>query len=319
METRAAQGARTVREMIPKSLLIYRGSRMRGTLIAAAAVAVLAGCSTYDSLTQRVAQSITPYRITVVQGNFVSKEAAAQMQVGMSRAQVRQVLGTPLLTDMFHADRWDYVFYFKRGSTSIVQQRDFIVLFSGDRVASWSGGDDLPSNLELLADIDGDRTGKKVAVAPVVASGAAGASAPVAAAAAPAQPVPLDTARSATSDAAQAGNLPLTDPNAQAAQAANRLTNAVQAPAAGTTPSVRANTPQSNGGVPQGATEPGQPQFRFTRPPPPTIQGVPSDNPVGPTGPTGPQSSNGSTKKAPLKSSQSSSQTSSQSTPGTGG
>jgi outer membrane protein assembly factor BamE len=98
--------------MIPKALLINRGSRVRRTLIVAAAVAVLAGCSTYDSLTQRFAQSITPYRITVVQGNFVSKEAAAQMQVGMSRAQVRQILGTPLLADMFHADRWDYVFYF---------------------------------------------------------------------------------------------------------------------------------------------------------------------------------------------------------------
>ena len=50
---------------------------MRGTLIAAATVAVLAGCSTYDSVTQRIAQSITPYRITVVQGHFVSAEAAA--------------------------------------------------------------------------------------------------------------------------------------------------------------------------------------------------------------------------------------------------
>jgi Small protein A (tmRNA-binding) len=98
-----------------------------------------------------------PVPITVVQGNFVSKEAAAQMQVGMSRAQVKQLLGTPLLTDMFHADRWDYVFYFKRGSTNVVQQRDFVILFAGDRVASWSGGEDLPSNLELLAEIDGDK------------------------------------------------------------------------------------------------------------------------------------------------------------------
>ncbi|BCF98395.1 outer membrane protein assembly factor BamE [Paraburkholderia sp. PGU19] len=296
--------------MIPKALLINRGSRVRRTLIVAAAVAVLAGCSTYDSLTQRFAQSITPYRITVVQGNFVSKEAAAQMQVGMSRAQVRQVLGTPLLSDMFHADRWDYVFYFKRGSTSVVQQRDFIVNFTGDRVASWSGGEDLPSNLELLAEIDGDRTGKKVKVAaPVVASATAEASAAAAAAA----PVTVpDTARSATSDAAQAGNLPAVDANAQAAQAANRLTNAVQAPAPGATPSVRANTPPSNGGVPQNSTEPGQPQFRFTRPPPPQMQGVPSDNPVGPTGP---ESNNGQSKDAPVKSSQSSSQSGT----GTGG
>lgn len=290
--------------MIPKALLINRGSRVRRTLIVAAAVAVLAGCSTYDSLTQRFAQSITPYRITVVQGNFVSKEAAAQMQVGMSRAQVRQVLGTPLLSDMFHADRWDYVFYFKRGSTAVVQQRDFIVNFTGDRVASWSGGEDLPSNLELLAEIDGDRTGKKVKVAPVVASGTAEASA-AAAANAPAPVTVPDTVRSATSDAAQAGNLPAVDANAQAAQAANRATSAVQSPAPGATPSVRANTPPSNGGVPQNSTEPGQPQFRFTRPPPPQMQGVPSDNPVGPTGP---ESNNGQSKDAPAKSSQSSSQ-----------
>jgi outer membrane protein assembly factor BamE len=265
---------------------------MRGTLLAAAAVALVAGCSTYDSVTQRIAQSITPYRITVVQGNFVSKEAAAQMQVGMSRAQVRQLLGTPLLSDMFHADRWDYLFYFKRGSTSIVQQRDFVVLFQNDRVASWSGGEDLPSNLELLADIDGDRLGKKKAVTVAAASGASAPAAASGAAAASgvsaALPTTPDTARTPASDASQAGNLPAEDPNAQAAQAANRLTNAVQPPAPGTTPSVRANTPQSNGGVPQNATAPGQPQFQFHRPPPPQIQGPESN----PTGPTGPQSSN---------------------------
>ncbi|HEY3597436.1 MAG TPA: outer membrane protein assembly factor BamE, partial [Paraburkholderia sp.] len=183
-----------------------------------------------------------------------------------------------------HADRWDYLFYFKRGSTAIVQQRDFIVVFANDRVASWSGGEDLPSNLELLADIDGDKQGKKVAATVVAASGAgapaAGASAPEAAAA----PTVPDTVRSPSGEAAQAGALPPVDANAQAAQAANRLTNAVQPPARDATPSVRAGTPQSNGGVPQNATAPGMPQIQFHRPPPPQIQG-PDDNPVGPTGP----------------------------------
>jgi outer membrane protein assembly factor BamE len=284
--------ARTVSEMISKSLLIYRGSRMRGTLIAAATVAVLAGCSTYDSLTQRIAQSITPYRITVVQGNFVSAEAAAQMQVGMSRDQVRTLLGTPLLADMFHADRWDYVFYFKRGNTSVVQQRDFVVNFAGDRVASWSGGQDLPSNLELLAEIDGDKRGKKAFAA---AEAAAAASAPVAASGAAA----AEATVTPPADAA-AANAQSMDPNAEAAQAANRATDAVQAPTGKITPSVRANTPSSNGGVPQNATAPGQPQFRFTRPPPPTVPGAPQDNPVGPAGS---QSSNGTTYNTPLTSS----------------
>ncbi|CAB3649659.1 outer membrane protein assembly factor BamE [Paraburkholderia rhynchosiae] len=264
---------------------------MRGTLIAVAAVAILAGCSTYDSLTQRIAQSITPYRITVVQGNFVSKEAASQMQAGMSRAQVRQLLGTPLLADMFHADRWDYVFYFKRGSTNVVQQRDFVVMFAGDRVASWSGGEDLPSNLELLAEIDGDKRGKKAAV-PNVASSAAGASAPVAAA-----PVTVDTTRSPSVEDAAAAAAPSTDANAEAAQAANRATNAVQAPSRTRQSSVRSTAPTANaGGVPpQGPTSGGQPQFQFHRPPPP--QSSSQENPVGPTGS---QSSSGPTYNAPL-------------------
>lgn len=138
---------------------------MRSTVIAAVAVVGLAACSSYDSVTQRIAQSITPYRITVVQGNFVSQEKASQLQVGMSREQVRALLGTPLLTDMFHADRWDYLFYFKRGSTSVVQQRDLVVNFAGDRLAGWSGAENLPSELDLLADIDGDRRGKKARAA----------------------------------------------------------------------------------------------------------------------------------------------------------
>ena len=71
---------------------------MRGTLIAVATVAVLAGCSTYDSLTQRIAQRITPYRITVVQGNFVSSEMAEQMKVGMTIDEAKAVLPEALVT-----------------------------------------------------------------------------------------------------------------------------------------------------------------------------------------------------------------------------
>ncbi|HEY4804580.1 MAG TPA: outer membrane protein assembly factor BamE [Paraburkholderia sp.] len=262
------------------------GGRLACTLLAAAAFAALAGCKSYDSVTQRVAQSITPYRITIVQGNFVSAEAAAQMHVGMSRAEVKQLLGTPLLTDMFHANRWDYIFYFKRGSTAVVQQRDFVVLFEGDRVASWSGGEDLPSNLELLAEIDGDRSGKKKAVA---AAPASGASAPAAAAAASGAataassatgPTVGDTARTPSSELGAATNALPQDANAQAAAAANRATEAVQTPT-GLTPSVRAGNPTSSA-LPQNVgTMPSQVQLH--RQPAPQIQGVPPSNPVGPT------------------------------------
>ncbi|MGF6954404.1 outer membrane protein assembly factor BamE [Paraburkholderia youngii] len=287
----ARKRARTVSEMISKSQLIYRGSRMRGTLIAVATVAVLAGCSTYDSLTQRVAQSITPYRITVVQGNFVSQEMAGQMKVGMTRAQVRQVLGTPLLTDMFHADRWDYTFYFKRGNTSIVQQRDFVVFFSGDTVTHWTGGEDLPTNLELLAEIDGDRSGRRSNAAPPNAASAAEAASAAAAAsgAAAAAPVTVDTTRSPSVEGAQQAATPSMDANAEAAQAANRATSAVSTPSGA--PSVRSAVPRAGaGGIPtQGPTAGGQPQFQFKRPPPPAPEN--ESNPVGPTGSQGGDSS----------------------------
>ncbi|PPB83417.1 MULTISPECIES: outer membrane protein assembly factor BamE [Mycetohabitans] len=192
-----------------------------------AAVASLGACKTYDSLTQRIARSITPYRITVVQGNFVSAEAASRLRVGMSRDEVRSVLGTPLLTDLFHADRWDYVFYFKRGSTSIVQQRDLVVNFVGDRVASWIGADDLPSEYELIAEIDGDRKGLKKAEAEAAAAKAAKAAAADASAAAASAPVaqapvPGTAAASGVSDVSV---LPSSQAaNEEAAAAANRVT-----------------------------------------------------------------------------------------------
>jgi len=142
----------------------------------------LTACSVYNSATQQIAQRITPYRITIVQGNFVSSEAAAKLSVGMSREDVRLALGTPLLTDMFHSDRWDYVFYFKRGSTDVVQQRVLTVYFDGSgHLGSWTGAEDLPSEQELLAEIDGDRKSAKSLATQRKAAAAAAASAAAAA------------------------------------------------------------------------------------------------------------------------------------------
>jgi outer membrane protein assembly factor BamE len=262
----------------------YRGSRVRRAVLVAA-LAALAGCSTYDNLTQRVAQSITPYRITVVQGNFVSKEAAAKMRVGMSRAEVKTVLGTPLLTDMFHADRWDYLFYFKRGSTAVVQQRDFIVHFERDRVASWEGGDDLPSELELLADIDGDKRGKKAKANAAEAAASQPPSAVASAASAtPAASASPDAATAAV-PSADAG----ADPNAQAAQAANRAVNQVPSSASGT-PSIRSGAPAVRSGAPAAGGGGATPQFQFHRQPQPASPN--ESQPVGPTG-TGSSGSSG--------------------------
>jgi outer membrane protein assembly factor BamE len=135
---------------------------MRPALVSSLlAAALLAGaCSAYDSTSRKVADAITPYRINIVQGNFVSREAVSQLREGMTRDQVRFLLGTPLLTDVFHADRWDYYFSFRRGSRPVVQSRQFTVYFEGDKLVRWVGNE-LPSEYELIAEIDGMKAAQK--------------------------------------------------------------------------------------------------------------------------------------------------------------
>jgi outer membrane protein assembly factor BamE len=134
-----------------------RQSRL--VLAAAAALALLAGCGTVDSASRRITDSITPYRVEVVQGNFVSKEQVEALQKGMSRDQVRQILGTPLVTSLFHGERWDYVFTLRRNRVA-PQQRRLTVFFHGeamDRVE----GDTMPSESEFVSTLDNKRkTGK---------------------------------------------------------------------------------------------------------------------------------------------------------------
>lgn len=170
----------------------FRSSAMRPALVSSLlAAALLAGaCSAYDSTSRKVAEAITPYRINIVQGNFVSREAASQLREGMTRDQVRFLLGTPLLQDVFHANRWDYYFSFRRGSTPVVQSRKFTVFFDGDTLTKWQG-DELPSEYELIAEIDGMKAAQRNQKIGVASSSAkpsepAGASAAQAAPAAPA-------------------------------------------------------------------------------------------------------------------------------------
>lgn len=75
---------------------------------------------------------VTPYRIDVQQGNVVSQEMVAQLKPGLTRDQVRFVLGTPLLTDIFHKDRWDYVYRLQKGKSGEVEERRLAVFFDSD-------------------------------------------------------------------------------------------------------------------------------------------------------------------------------------------
>jgi outer membrane protein assembly factor BamE len=95
----------------------------------------------------------SPYRPDIQQGNFVSAEMFAQLKEGQSREQVKFILGTPLLADVFHADRWDYPFYLARGNGELTSAR-VTVYFKDDKVAKIDGGQ-LPTEREYIARIAG--------------------------------------------------------------------------------------------------------------------------------------------------------------------
>ena len=97
--------------------------------------ALLAACSSVPDITR----VIKPYRIEIQQGNYISQEMLAQLKLGMTREQVRYVLGTPLVTDIFHADRWDYVYYRER--TGRAEQRRISVHFDKQGRLERIGGD----------------------------------------------------------------------------------------------------------------------------------------------------------------------------------
>lgn len=74
------------------------------------------------------------YRIDIQQGNFLEDDDIDRVAVGMTRVQVRSLLGTPMVADPFNESRWDYVYYFKPGRSSKVVRRHFIVFFEDDKV-----------------------------------------------------------------------------------------------------------------------------------------------------------------------------------------
>ncbi len=123
---------------------------MRRSSIFLLGTLLLGGCASVKS-TDSLFGLITPYKIDIVQGNVVTQEQRALLKPGLTRSQVRDVLGTPLLTDAFHADRWDYIFTIRRPGTE-AQRRDVIVRFDGDLVKSVESPE-LPSESEFVASI----------------------------------------------------------------------------------------------------------------------------------------------------------------------
>ncbi|MCC2868809.1 MAG: outer membrane protein assembly factor BamE [Candidatus Accumulibacter phosphatis] len=97
----------------------------------------LAACST-------VPRIVNEYRIDVQQGNVLSQEMVSQLRPGLTKDQVRFILGTPVLTDMFHANRWDYFYWLKKGNSGEVETRRFTVFFDADGKLRSVAGDVAP-------------------------------------------------------------------------------------------------------------------------------------------------------------------------------
>ena len=76
------------------------------------------------------------YRINIQQGNFLNQTAVDTIKPGMTRSQVRYLLGTPMVADSFNKERWDYIYYLKKGRSRHIDSRRVTVYFDGDKVAS---------------------------------------------------------------------------------------------------------------------------------------------------------------------------------------
>ena len=106
----------------------------------------LAGCKQAPDLPS----AISPYKIEIQQGNVVTQEMLAKLKAGMTRAQVRFALGSPLVVDAFHTDRWDYIFSLEKQGKS-VERRRVTVIFDEDKLLRLEG-DILPVDSSLISD-----------------------------------------------------------------------------------------------------------------------------------------------------------------------
>jgi outer membrane protein assembly factor BamE len=91
--------------------------------------------SLFMALSFGLLASACVYRINIQQGNFLDQAAVDQVKAGMTRSQVRYLLGTPMVADPFNKERWDYIYYLKKGRSRHVDSRRVTVYFDGEKVA----------------------------------------------------------------------------------------------------------------------------------------------------------------------------------------
>ncbi len=102
------------------------------------AVSLLAGCASSGFTLPKI-PGIEAHRMEIQQGNYVTQEMIAKLQPGMTRDQVRFVLGTPLVADAFHEGRWDYMFRRQRANSKEIEQRRIVIFFDDGRLSRIEG------------------------------------------------------------------------------------------------------------------------------------------------------------------------------------
>lgn len=117
--------------------------RRSRSLLLVAACALLTACSYKPSF-------INEYKIDVQQGNVLTQDMVAQLKPGQTREQVRFILGSPLIADIFHRDRWDYVYRFREGRSGQVESRKFSVFFDANGQLERVAGDVELASVEEL-------------------------------------------------------------------------------------------------------------------------------------------------------------------------
>jgi len=123
-------------------------------LVLALAICATTGCATADRYVPSW-RSLGVYKIDVNQGNYLSQDMVDKLKVGMTRPQVRTLLGTPLVTSAFRDSRWDYVYEFaKQGK--VREHRQFTVYFVDDKLARWEG-DEMPQSIVELNRAAGEK------------------------------------------------------------------------------------------------------------------------------------------------------------------
>ena len=98
------------------------------------ALLLLAACSS-DPITSYMPE---PYKVTIQQGNAITQDMVTKLRPGMSKSQVRFILGTPPITDMFHVNRWDYVYILRQGR-EVREERKLTLFFENDLLARVAG------------------------------------------------------------------------------------------------------------------------------------------------------------------------------------